>query len=215
MLPAAPPFAGRPSGLAPSGMPARLPSVAIAVPSATTVHADFCMSLATMCYNLNELPIIIITCRSSIVAEARNNGVKMAQEAGAEFVFFVDSDMTFPHDALLRLLVREEDIVGATYSRRTPPLTFLGEIKQDQPADAPPGLIEMNRIPTGCLLIRMSVFQKLKAPYFRFRTDEASGQIVGEDYDFSDRVREQGYRIWCDPILSKKLGHLGQQLFVL
>ncbi|PIU07240.1 MAG: hypothetical protein COT28_03845 [Methylobacterium sp. CG08_land_8_20_14_0_20_71_15] len=196
-------------------MPAKLPSVAIAVPSGSQVHADFCMSLATMCYNLNELPLIIITCRSSIVAEARNNGIKMAQEAGADYVFFVDSDMTFPPDTLLRLLVREQDVIGATYSRRTPPLTFLGDFMPEQPADAPPGLVEMARIPTGCLLIRMSVFQKLKAPYFRFRTCEESGQIVGEDYDFSDRVRALGYRIWCDPILSKKLGHLGQQTFTL
>ena len=196
-------------------LPDRFPSVAIAVPSAATVHADFCMSLATMCYNLNELPLMMITARSSIIAEARNNAVKMAQDGGAEYLFFIDSDMTFPADTLLRLLVRDEDVIGATYSRRTPPLTFLGDILSEQPADAPPGLVEMARIPTGCLLIRMSVFQKLKAPYFRFRTCEIAGQIVGEDYDFSDRVREQGYRIWCDPILSKKLGHLGQQTFML
>ena len=196
-------------------LPDKLPSVAIAIPSASTVHADFCMSLATMCYNLNELPLVMITCRSSIVAEARNNGIKIAQDAKADYVFFVDSDMTFPHNALLRLLVRNEDVIGATYSRRTPPITFLGEILKDQPDDAPPGLLEMARIPTGCLLIRMSVFEKLKAPYFRFRVDETAGQIIGEDYDFSDRVRELGYRIWCDPVLSKELGHLGQQTFVL
>ena len=87
-------------------LPDKLPSVAIAIPSASTVHADFCMSLATMCYNLNELPLVMITCRSSIVAEARNNGIKIAQDAKADYVFFVDSDMVFPHDALLRLLVR-------------------------------------------------------------------------------------------------------------
>ena len=199
----------------PTKMPDKLPSVAIVVPSGHTVHADFCMSLAMMCYNLNELPIITVTTRSSIVAEGRNGGVQMARDAGCDYVFFLDSDMTFPVDTLLRLLVRELDIVCATYSRRTPPLTPLGDILPKQPADAPPGLVEMLRVPTGCLLIKMSVFDRLKAPYFRFRVDETAGKIIGEDYDFSDRIRAEGYRIWCDPILSKAVAHLGQQIFMI
>ncbi len=199
----------------PTAMPATLPTVAVVVPSGNTVHADFCMSLAAMCYSLNELPMLTVTTRSSIVAEGRNNGVKIARDAKCDFVLFLDSDMTFPHDTLLRLLVRDLDIVGATYSRRTPPLSPLGEIMPVQPVDAPPGLVEMQRVPTGCLLIRMSVFDTLKPPYFRFRIDEEAGQIVGEDYDFSDRVRAKGFRIWCDPILSKAVGHLGQQVFMI
>src|SRR5204863_286060 len=99
--------------------------------------------------------------KSSIVADARNLGLEYAQKYGAEYVLFIDSDMTFPKDALLKLLVRQVDIIGATYSRRTAPFHFLGDILPEQPADAPKGLLEMSRIPTGFLLIKATVFDKL------------------------------------------------------
>jgi hypothetical protein len=72
-------------------------------------------------------------------------------------------------------------------------------------------LVEMQRIPTGCLLIKMSVFEKLTRPYFRFETD-SEGAIVGEDYVFCDRAREAGFHIWCDVTISRELGHLGQKI---
>ena len=65
----------------------------------------------------------------------------------------------------------------------------------------------MRRIPTGCLLIRMSVFDALAKPYFRYVIDEVGGEIVGEDYVFCDRAREAGFRIWCDAALSLEIGH--------
>ncbi|WP_298952697.1 hypothetical protein [uncultured Methylobacterium sp.] len=195
--------------------PKNFPSVAIAVPSGLSVHADFCMSLAAMCYNLNELPMLLVSAKSSIVADGRNIGVRAAQDGQAEYVLFLDSDMTFPKDTLLRLLMRDVDVIGATYSRRTPPLRPLGETLPQQPADAPAGLVEMSRMPTGCLLVRTSVFRRLREPYFRYRIDEDHGRIIGEDYDFCDRIRDLGIRIWCDPLLSKELGHIGQQVFTI
>jgi len=198
----------------PSASP-KLPHVAIAIPCGTMVHADFAVSLGSMMHSLGEMPMSIVVGKSSIVADARNLGLEYAQKYGAEYVLFIDSDMTFPKDALLKLLVRQVDIIGATYSRRTAPFHFLGDILPEQPADAPKGLLEMSRIPTGFLLIKSTVFEKLKKPYFRFRVDEEAGVNIGEDFDFSDRVRAAGFRIWCDPYLSKELGHIGEQSFKL
>ncbi|MGH1572001.1 glycosyltransferase family 2 protein [Methylobacterium sp. P31] len=195
--------------------PAVFPHVTIAIPCGTMVHADFAVSLGSMMHSLGEMPMSLVVGKSSIVADARNMGLEFAQKYNAEYILFIDSDMTFPRDALLRLLVRNVDIIGATYSRRTAPFHFLGDILPEQPADAPKGLLEMSRIPTGFLLVKASVFERLKRPYFRFRVDEEQGVNIGEDYDFSDRVRSLGYRIWCDPYLSKELGHIGEQAFKL
>jgi hypothetical protein len=57
----------------------------------------------------------------------------------------------------------------------------------------------------------MAVFDKLSKPYFRFETD-AHGAIVGEDYVFCDRAREAGFRIWCDAVISREIGHIGQSV---
>jgi hypothetical protein len=186
-----------------------LPRVAIAVPSGDMVHADFAMAYAQLCMASAGLPLQLITVKSSIVAQARNNGVELARNFGADFIFFLDSDMLFPSTALFRLLLHRKDIVGATYTKRVAPFGILGTQLAEQPAVLSGDLLEMQRIPTGCLLIKMAVFEKLTKPYFRFEVD-ADGAIVGEDYVFSDRAREAGFRIWCDAVMSREIGHIGQ-----
>lgn len=188
-----------------------LPRIAIAVPSGDMVHADFAMAYAQLCMASAGLPLRLITAKSSIVAQARNTGVDRAREAEADFLLFLDSDMVFPPTTLLRLLLRKKDIVGATYTKRVAPFEILGTKLPDQPTLLTGDLLEMQRIPTGCLLINMRVFDKLTKPYFRFDVD-ALGQIVGEDYVFCDRAREAGFQIWCDAPLSRELGHIGQSI---
>jgi glycosyltransferase involved in cell wall biosynthesis len=192
-------------------MDSPLPRVAIAVPSGDMVHADFAMAYAQLCLASAAFPLQLITVKSSIVAQARNNGVEHAREFGADYLLFLDSDMVFPPTVLLRLVLHRKDIVGATYTRRVAPFHALGSKLAEQPAVLSGDLLEMHRIPTGCLLINMQVFNKLAKPYFRFDTDD-KGQIVGEDYVFCDRAREAGFRIWCDAFLSREIGHIGQSI---
>jgi hypothetical protein len=188
-----------------------LPRVAIAVPSGDMVHADFAMAYAQLCRASAGLELQLITVKSSIVAQARNNGVELASNFKADYIFFLDSDMVFPPDALFRLLLHRKDIVGATYTKRVAPFEILGTQLAQQPAVLTGDLLEMQRIPTGCLLIKMTVFDRLARPYFRFDVD-ASGAIVGEDYVFCDAAREAGFRIWCDAVMSREIGHIGQKV---
>jgi hypothetical protein len=190
-------------------MDSPLPRVAIAVPSGDMVHADFAMAYAQLCMASAGLQLQLITVKSSIVAQARNNGVEIAKKFRADFLLFLDSDMLFPPTALFRLLLHRKDIVGATYTKRVAPYEVLGTEIAEQPTVTSGDLLEMQRIPTGCLLINMGVFEKLAMPYFRFETD-ANGAIVGEDYVFCDRAREAGFRIWCDAVMSREIGHIGQ-----
>jgi len=81
-------------------MDSPLPRVAIAVPSGDMVHADFAMAYAQLCMASAALQLRLITVKSSIVAQARNNGVELAKNFGADFIFFLDSDMLFPPTAL-------------------------------------------------------------------------------------------------------------------
>jgi hypothetical protein len=195
-------------------MDSPLPRVAIAVPSGDTVHADFALAYAQLCMASAAFPLQLIAVKSSIVAQARNNGVEHARNFKADFIFFLDSDMVFPPTALVRLLLHRKDVVGATYTKRVAPFEILGTKLAEQPAALSGDLLEMQRIPTGCLLINMSVFDKLSKPYFRFDTD-ANGEIVGEDYVFCDRAREAGFRIWCDAVMSREIGHIGQSIYRL
>jgi cellulose synthase/poly-beta-1,6-N-acetylglucosamine synthase-like glycosyltransferase len=192
---------------------AQRPKVAICFPSADMVHADFALSLAGLCNAAAPIETPVVNNKSSIVAIARNNGVQRAQELGADFVLFLDSDMVFPRTTLHRLLLSGKDIVGATYPKRVPPYAMLGAAAHMPPRYEAPGLVEMRHMPTGCLLIGMKVFEALSRPYFRFGFDELTGAIAGEDYVFCDRAREAGFSVWCDAHLSQEIGHIGQQVF--
>jgi hypothetical protein len=159
---------------------------------------------------VHPIETTVVNTKSSIVAEARNIAVQRAQEAGADYLLFLDSDMIFPQTVLHRLLLHQKDIVGAIYTKRVAPYDLLGTVLQDAEAPGADGLVEMQRLPTGCLLIRMAVFARMAKPYFHFTVDLEHGTLLGEDYVFCDRARQLGYRLWADFSLSQEIGHLGQ-----
>ena len=72
------------------------------------------LALAGLCCALAPLEATVLNAKSSIVAEARNDGVDLARQFGADFLLFLDSDMVFPSNTLHRLLAHGRDIVGAT-----------------------------------------------------------------------------------------------------
>jgi hypothetical protein len=145
-------------------MNAALPKVAICFPSMDMVHADFALSLAGLCNSTAPIETPLINNKSSLVAIARNNGVRKAQEIGADYILFLDSDMIFPRTTLHRLLLHRKDIAGATYSKRVQPFSALGAALEPSPVYDAQGLFEMKHLPTGCLLVKMSVFSALTEP---------------------------------------------------
>ena len=187
------------------------PVVLVAMPSTDLVHADFMMALVGMVMAPSRVRCLYFNSKSSLVTWGRNDCIAAAQTQGAEWVLFLDCDMVFPPDTLTRLLSHDKDIVGATYRKRVVPYDLLG-IPLDPASQLTRGLVEMSHMPTGCLLIRTSVFEKLKRPYFRCRYAEDTGLIHGEDYVFSEMARALGYQLWCDADLSHQIGHLGQQV---
>ncbi len=130
-------------------------------------------------------------------------------------MFFYDSDMMSPMNTIDRLLAHKKDIACATYIRRGPPFDKLGHLVEGEDPDKQTGLSELTHMPTGCSLIKTSVFDKLKKPYFRGGADEKYGKLRGEDFIFSEMVRALGYQIWCDNDLSKEIGHLYQYVLMI
>jgi len=191
--------------------------VALCIPSGEMVHADFMLSVLHVAQNARAagFRVSVVNSKLSIVTEARNLCVTAALKAKVDWVLFLDSDMVFPADTMKRLHARQVPIVGATYPRKMWPLAFIGTRKDGAPFTlSDRGMVEAGRVPTGCLLIKADVFAQLKAPYFRCGYDEQAGLVLGEDFWFSDRVRELGLPLWCDLDLSRQVEHIGAQRFV-
>lgn len=204
--------------------------VAICIPSTDMVHADFAMSLAAMAYRASgfthdsqtfeAVPIAIVNTKGSLVANNRNRLVKEAQALGVDYILFLDSDMVLHPDTLRRLLSHDKDIVGGTYIQREDPHRLLGKTADGQMLhEAMSGLnvemaqlMEVGALPGGCLLVKLSVFEK--GPALPFQTpahlEDAEPWIEGEDYFFCRWARDAGYQVWLDWSVSFHLRHIGQ-----
>ena len=186
------------------------PVVAIGIPSGDMVHTDFAMSLAMLCMNPGT-QAFVLNSRSSLVPLGRNQCAGAAQIMKATHLLFLDTDMIFPADTLTRLLAHDKDIVGATYSKRMPPFHPLTVAENGEHHQVGPGLQRVRLLPTGCMLIRVAVFNVLTRPYFNLVAE--GDQLRGEDYYFCEQARAAGFEIWCDGDLSTVIGHCGQKIY--
>ena len=193
------------------------PLIAIGVPAGDRVHTEFAQCLWGLGRGAKNHRQGIVFGASSMITNARNQCVDGAHQVNADYICFVDSDMTYPYQTNDILLSHKKDIVCATYVRRGPPFDILGHSKHEKDRDARAGLVEMDYIPTGILLIKMTVFEKLYKPFFRFIFTQAEvkgfkgeGFTKGEDFYFSQAAREAGFSLWCDLDLSKEIAHMYQ-----
>lgn len=115
----------------------------------------------------------------------------------AEYLFFVDDDMLFPPNALVKLLGHQEAIVGGLYFARQAPYLPIAyrHVENNQwiaVTQYQAGLQEVDAIGTGCLLIRRDVLEKMQRPWFEF------SDRMGEDMFFCDQAKKLGYHILLD-----------------
>lgn len=154
------------------------------------------------------------------IAEARNLMVKYAIEEGCTHVLFIDDDMVFPHDTLIRLLQHKKDIVGAVAFQRRPehlPCTYNLEPLDSTLLSAveclDKGLQPFDAIGSSCILIRTEIFKSIPYPWYKWG-DTSLGVMVkqgglGEDLSFCIRAKQHGFQTWADTDFV--ITHLGDE----
>ena len=154
-----------------------------------------------------RVPSQIVLAEGCYVHKNRNEIVQRAQELKAKWLLFIDTDISFPVDALDKLMKLDVDVAAAAYNyRRTPQESTIKLLGPD--GDIAPGTFSHDKpfqcyaAATGFMLIKMSVFDKLPKPYFFFRY--VDGKLEGEDIYFCRTVREAGLEVWCDPTIQLK-----------
>jgi cellulose synthase/poly-beta-1,6-N-acetylglucosamine synthase-like glycosyltransferase len=147
---------------------------------------------------------------------ARNALVHAALESKADYIAFIDADMTFPDDVLHQLYFNSKDICGVLYKGRLKPhpynIFFWNKDKtameQVRRTWKPPRakLIEVDAVGTGVMLIKRKVFDEIGRPYFYYEQNRS------EDIMFCQKCREHGIRVYVDTTL--KCGHIGDEIFL-
>lgn len=186
--------------------------ILIAFPTGDMVHMGAVTGwLQLVHYSAGRGIHLMMINERAVVEIARRNCVLAAEKTDATHILFLDSDVVAPHDTVERLIAADKAIVGASYPMRRMPHRWT-HTNLDGTHELQSGLYEVARMPAGCLMIDMRVFDGLDKPYFRFPWN-AAGDFVGEDNDFCDRVRLLGYTVWCDADLSRQLRHLGEYAY--
>jgi glycosyltransferase involved in cell wall biosynthesis len=196
------------------------PLVAVGLPTFDDVKADFALSLAMMVAATHNVQFAFNHSKATWVAHARNLIVEGAIDMGAEWLLFLDSDMTFPRETLQRLMSWNKDIVCASYVKKKPPYHTVGSLAS-RPTDrvgdtamvSANGLYEMEKIGLGVCLIKMSVFKKMQKPWFHYEYKPGSNVMTGEDILWCHEVRKLGFKVWIDAALSMHVGHIGNYVF--
>lgn len=188
--------------------------MAVVFPSGDMLHARFCNNLVRLVSYSQSLGLLVnvINPRCSLVQIGRFMGVETALQAKADKILFIDSDQTFPHDALERLIMAQKDIVGAASLTRAEPIRYTCKDDNGERIDFSKlsGLQKVHTNGFPLTLIDSKVFKDIPKPWFE--TSYKDGIWTGEDESFCHAARKAGYDIWIDADL--KIGHLGIKEYI-
>lgn len=197
------------------------------------VSLKLAVSLARLAQKLPQHGIelsIGSICGCSVVSRARNLLVRDFLDSDCTDLMFIDADINFEPDDVLRLMAWASDpkkgIVGGVPRTRKTNKVYIAQLDQDEEGLTMNrmGLVRAKRIATAFMLVRREVFERLvnenpQWDYYDHNTDKKLNAVfdflvteegyMGEDYLFCDRARAIGYEVWIDPTI--KLGHMGVQ----
>lgn len=152
----------------------------------------------------------------SLIGHARNRLAKrFLSIPECECTVFVDSDISWPTGALLKLARARQDVIGATYRKKAPTGDFHLRGKPEKRGR----LYVVDGLPGGFLKVSRRAFEAMKTNGYLeddgsttwdfFPMGFRDGVYYGEDYGFCRLWRDTGGEVFLDP--SIRLRHHGGQ----
>lgn len=194
--------------------------VAIAIPAMDHVHTNFAYDLCKMAtstaYEHPELKQHLVICKASLIPKQREQLVDNVLETDATHLLFLDSDMRFPKDTMVRLLRHKVEAVCASYIERNPPhrpVAFLDPTnweKRAWPTEDTHGLLNIAACGTGLMLLETEMLRQLKKPRFMVGYNTTMNTYMGEDVYFCQKLMENQTPLWLDQDLTKEVAHIAQ-----
>ena len=140
---------------------------------------------------------------------SRNQSAIMLLKSNFTHHLMIDADHIHPGDLIERLakwVILDDNVWvvgGLNFRRGVPyePCSFVyGEDKKVySPAAWPNGLMEVDVLGTGCVLIDRRVYETIEPPWYTYDYGEVwRNHWPGEDISFSRRCREAGIKLWTD-----------------
>ena len=184
-------------------------------------------TILAMKNNLNF--VVARLSNESNVNRARNSCAAKFLAGDATHLMFVDADIQFRAEDIVKLVAHDKDIVGGIYPQKTLPPKMVVNTLDNGAREG--DLVEVGTLGTGFMLIKRSVFEQMIAQGAQKYTDaigltsaendnqydffnctiDSQGRYLTEDWSFCRRWRELGGTIWADT--SIPLVHVGYHRF--
>ena len=210
------------------------PSVFIAMPCYDSVKINSMLSVIKLVQQLGKsgIEVGIHTMKSPLIHQARNYLTSVFLTTQYQYMLFIDSDVEFEPEAVVRMMVAKKNIVCTPYrvkSREIDKEIYTVEFKNPKNILVlAGGLVEIEAGPTGLMLIDRKVFEKIiknhpdlkiknKATpnadkshefyYNFFDFGFIDGYAMGEDVSFCKLARSNDFKIYAN--IESSTGHHG------
>ncbi len=164
----------------------------------------------------------LITTNESLIQRARNTSVATFLKTDYERLLFIDADIEFDIESVLKLWELDKDVAVGAYSMKRPdkPLSAWenGHLIEIEGRTDP---FEVDYAGTGFMMSRRSVFEDMQKAHPELDHEEGNvgkchawfdcpiwnNTQMSEDYNYCRKFREMGGKIMLDPTI--RLGHIG------
>jgi glycosyltransferase involved in cell wall biosynthesis len=150
------------------------------------------------------------------VSHARATMLRKALDWGAEAVVFLDHDLSFGPEDLVKLIEAEGPVISGLYRFKKDEQEYMGILAtEDRPIVRKDGCIKASKVPAGFLKISREAVDRFMKHYPEliygvrynpsvdlFNHGAHEGVWYGEDYAFSRRWVDCGGEIWVVPDLN-------------
>ncbi len=235
-------------------------SIFVATPVHSDVSIHYTQSLLEFqryCYE-KRIGVTFQLFKSSLVTQGRNLSVGGFMESKHTHLLFIDSDIDFEAKSIQAMIDKDKDVISVPYPMKTfnwdkmfanfkdgkikNPIelamngnTYPMRLPNEDNFNIENGCIEVSHSPTGCMLIKRSVIEKMIEKYPEMRISQPTiinGKPVekpflynffdtmfnpvdhtymGEDFAFCKRWKDIGGK--CHAIIDQLITHVGEHQY--
>ena len=186
------------------------PSIFIAMPCYDSVKINTMLSVIKLVQQLGKsgIEVGIHTMKSPLIHQARNYLTSVFLTTEYQYLLFIDSDVEFDPESVLKMLIAKKNIVCTPYRVKSADLTkHIYTVEFKDPKNIlilAGGLVEIEAGPTGLMLIDRKVFEKIikNHPDLKIRNKVMPNPGISHKFYYnsfilSPNVPLQANEPWC------------------
>lgn len=152
----------------------------------------------------------------SLVTRARNNLMaKMMTNKEATHFMFIDADIRFEPDAILKMIACDKDVIGGLYPKKALPVNYVINLRPETKIQG--DIFTVDTMGTGFLLFKRPVYEKLIAAHPECKYVDDVG--LGKQYEpmmysiFDCEIDERGHYLSEDWLFCRRWARLGGEIW--